>query len=130
MQTKPSYIVEAAEVWFGSFIPTDQFDMQTRVEDARTQITPASHVPDQLMEKETPFSILARKDALLHLSEEAQQLVALIMNSPNEALEFLASLPKSHERNSFRFAKNWFGWPNRVVTRVDNEVRAFLKSIG
>lgn len=127
MRTKPSYIVEAAEAWFGQYIPSEQF---TREEGGSINSERVSLMPKQLREEETPLSILERKEALSSLSKEAQQLVELIFDSPNEALKFLASLPKdSNHRKSHQLIRGWFGWSHKAASSLEEEVKAFLRTI-
>jgi len=114
MMREGSGIVSAAEVWWSVFSPAPLESEQP-------------HKYPQLVVQETPETILLRKETLNSLSEEAKQLVELILASPGEVME-IYWLFGGKRFSPKRLARIVTGCTTKEAADIVKEIRSCLRS--
>jgi len=84
----------ACEVWFGKFIAVDEI-AATRLSDFSGSAEAGEYagirvVPRQLVEMETPETIYERREIFESLSQEAKQVLTLVLESPVQVLSTIS----------------------------------------
>ena len=88
---------------------------------------------DQLLREPSAEKMVMLKDSVRSLSAEARQVVRIVLNAPQEMVEYLWGSSEKQitkiTRHDLRQYLNWSkGWPFLTIEGVFSELRRFVKN--
>ncbi|NCN87237.1 hypothetical protein GW932_05375 [archaeon] len=85
------------------------------------------NIAEEIANRENPEKLLLRKEKITKMSKEAQEIVRIIINAPQEMIDMI-SLNRDHisSMDLKKYLKNK-GWKLRVILKTFSEIKRMLK---
>ena len=80
-----------------------------------------------ISEKETPESLLLSKEKITSLSEEAQEVISIIFNAPQELLSMIPLHKENIAITKLSFYLKSMGWKRCVILKTFSEIKQMLE---